>query len=52
MQDAVFTVFIVDVKHKSAYRHFNTALLLDAHFKKLLYFFGRFLEIENKILHH
>ena len=32
-------VFIANVKHKSAYWHFNTALLLDAHFRETFIFF-------------
>ena len=31
-------VFIANVKHKSAYWHFNTALLLDTHFKESFIF--------------
>ena len=32
-------VFIANVKHKSAYWHFNTALLLDVHFRENFTFF-------------
>lgn len=34
-------VFIANVKHKSAYWHFNTALLLDAHFRDIFIFFWK-----------
>lgn len=37
-------VFIAEVKHKSAYWHFNTALLLDQRFKEALSFSGMFLK--------
>ena len=34
-------VFIANMKNKSAYWHFNTALLLDAHFREVFIYFWR-----------
>ena len=41
-------VFIANVKHKSAYWHFNTALLLDTHFKESFIFLWKVYQTRKK----
>lgn len=43
-----FHVFIANVKHKSQHWHFNTALLLDVHFRETFTFFGKVFKTRKK----
>ncbi len=46
------SLFLSSVKPRSAYWHFNNALLSDKDFKDGFEFFGRILEIQSQLLAH